>query len=220
MPPIHPPELDTMVDVAARAIEAGELVIVPTNRWYMICADAGNPDACGRVFEGKKRPSGKSLAFVLPSLEACEEHFQLTAEAKRLADTFWPGDLALLLPWRDSAEAAKYAAVGSPALTTYDSGLLGKLASISGVPIAATTVNISGDGGPDDPGPAITLDEVNHFLATTGVTVSVIVDGGVCPAANHMTIVDCFTPQARLIRTGLVHQRAVSAALGRDVRGI
>ncbi|MDX6349382.1 MAG: L-threonylcarbamoyladenylate synthase, partial [Streptomyces sp.] len=37
--------------------------------------------------------------------------------------------------------------------------------------------------------------------------------------ANHMTIVDCFTPQARLIRTGLVHQRAISAALGRDVRG-
>lgn len=53
-----------------------------------------------------------------------------------------------------------------------------------------------------------------------GVTASVIVDGGICPAANHLTIVDCFTPQARLIRTGLVHQRAVSAALGRDVRGV
>ncbi|MFM9542565.1 L-threonylcarbamoyladenylate synthase [Streptomyces turgidiscabies] len=212
---IHPTDLD----IAARAIEAGELVIVPTKRWYMICADAGNPDACKRIFDGKKRPPGKSLAFVLPSLEACEQRFQLTPEARRLADAFWPGDLALLLPWRDPADAAGYTAVGSPALTTYDSGLLGRLASLSTAPVAATTVNISGDAGPDDPGPAITLDEVNHFLTTTGVGASVIVDGGICPAANHMTIVDCFTPEARLVRTGLVHQRAISAALGRDVRG-
>ncbi|GAB3971077.1 hypothetical protein GCM10029978_045580 [Actinoallomurus acanthiterrae] len=48
--------------------------------------------------------------------------------------------------------------------------------------------------------------------------VGVIVDGGVCPAANHMTIVDCFTPEARLVRTGLVHQRAISAALDTEIR--
>ncbi|MET7663179.1 hypothetical protein ABZT51_20195 [Streptomyces sp. NPDC005373] len=63
----------------------------------------------------------------------------------------------------------------------------------------------------------MTLEEVHAFLAASGLTVS-IVDGGVCPAANHMTIVDCFTSEARLVRTGLVHQRAVTAALGRKVR--
>lgn len=210
---IHP----TDIGIAARAVEAGELVIVPTSRWYMICADAGNPDACKRIFEGKKRPSGKSLAFVVPSLEACESRFHLTPEAKQLATAFWPGDLALLLPWREPADAARHAAVGSPALTTYDPGILGALAAATETPIAATTVNISGDGGPDDRGPAITLNEVDRFLETTGVKVEVIVDGGICAAANHMTIVDCFVQEARLSRTGLVHQRAVSAALGREV---
>lgn len=212
---IHPTDLD----VAARAVEAGELVIVPTYRWYMICADAGSPEACSRIFEGKKRPTSKSLAFVLPSLQAGEKRFHLSREARNLADAFWPGDLALLLPWRDSEDAVKYTAVGSPALTTQAPGVLGELASITSTPLAATTVNISGDGGPDDPGPAVTLDEVQHFLATTGVSASVIVDGGICPTANHMTIVDCFTPEARLVRTGLVHQRAVSAALGREIQG-
>ncbi|QUI33030.1 Sua5/YciO/YrdC/YwlC family protein [Streptomyces alfalfae] len=211
---VYPSELDT----AARAIEAGGLVIVPTNRWYMICADASNADAAGSIFEGKRRPTGKSLAYVTPSLTVCEQHFQLGAEARRLAQQFWPGDLALLLPWRDPDDAARHAAVGSPALTTMAPGFLGELAARAKVPVAATTANISGDAGPDDRGPAVTLDEVHTFLAASGLTVSVVVDGGVCPAANHMTIVDCFTPEAKLVRTGLVHQRAVNAVLGREVR--
>lgn len=211
---VRPSELDS----AARAIEAGELVIVPTARWYMICADASNADASGVIFQGKRRPSGKSLAYVAPSLAVCEQHFQLGAEARKLAETFWPGDLALLLPWRNPEDAACHAAVGSPALTTIAPGVLGELAARAKVPVAATTANISGDAGLDDLGPAVTLEEVHAFLAASGLTVSVIVDGGVCPAANHMTIVDCFTSEARLVRTGLVHQRAVTAALGREVR--
>lgn len=86
------------------------------------------------------------------------------------------------------------------------------------MPLAATTANISGDAGPNDPGPAITLDQVHAFLAVSGLEPDFIVDGGVCPAVNHLTIVDCFTSEARLVRTGLVHQRAVSAALGTEIR--
>ncbi|MGI8311975.1 hypothetical protein [Saccharopolyspora hattusasensis] len=108
-------------------------------------------------------------------------------------------------------ETAHPAAAGAP-------GFLGELAARANVPVAATTANISGDAGPEDRGPAVTLDEVHTFLTTSGLTVSVIVDGGVCPAANHMTIIDCFTPEAKLVRTGLVHQRAVAATLGRDIR--
>jgi L-threonylcarbamoyladenylate synthase len=194
------------IDLAARAIESGELVIVPTSRWYMICADASNAQACDSIFKGKRRPGAKSLAYVAPSLASCQEHFELSAEAERLATMFWPGDLALLLPWRRPEDAARHTAVGSPALTTVAPG------------VAATTANISGDAGPADLGPAVTIEEVHDFLAASGLTPSVIVDGGVCPAANHMTIVDCFTPEAKLVRTGLVHQRAVSAALGREIK--
>ncbi|AZK95027.1 MULTISPECIES: L-threonylcarbamoyladenylate synthase [Streptomyces] len=206
--------------LAVRAVESGELVVIPTTRWYMICADAGNAQACESIFMGKRRPGAKSLAYVAQSLSACRDRFHLSTEAERLATAFWPGDLALLLPWRDPEEAAKHSAVGSPSLTTVAPGTLGKLAAVSTVPIAATTANISGDASPEDPGPAVTIAEVHRFLTASGLKPSVIVDGGVCPAANHMTIVDCFTPEARLIRTGLVHQRSVSAALGREVQSI
>ncbi|MER7667959.1 Sua5/YciO/YrdC/YwlC family protein [Kitasatospora sp. NPDC096128] len=202
---------------AARALEAGELVIVPTERWYMICADATNLAACNSIFNGKQRPRAKSLVLVTPSLEECEKQFVIHPEARQLADAFWPGDLAMLLPWQSVDVGAQHPAVGSPALTTNSSGPLGALAAEARTPVAATTVNISGDAGVGAPGPAITVGEVQRFLDSTGVKATVILDGGVSPAANHLTIVDCSTPATRLVRTGLVHQRAISAVLGREV---
>ncbi|MYV52341.1 Sua5/YciO/YrdC/YwlC family protein [Streptomyces sp. SID3212] len=204
---------------AARAVEEGGLVIVPTRRWYMICADATNEAACRSIFDAKQRPLTKSLVLVSPSAEHCERHFVVHHEARKLMEAFWPGDLALLLPWRDEQTSARYTAVGAPALVTRSSDALGRLAAAAAVPVAATTVNVSGDAHVDAPGPSITIDEVQDFLKLTDVPVSVVLDGGVCPVANHLAIVDCVTPEARLVRVGLVHQRALSAALGRELVG-
>jgi L-threonylcarbamoyladenylate synthase len=205
------------LNAAARALEAGELVVVPTERWYMICADATNPAACESIFDGKQRPRTKSLVLVTPSLEECAKQFVVHPEAQQLAEAFWPGDLAMLLPWRSADAGAQHPAVGSPALSTNAPGPLGALAAAARTPVAATTVNISGDAAVDAPGPAITVGEVREFLAMSGVKATVILDGGVSPTANHLTIVDCSTPVARLVRAGLVHERAISAVLGRGV---
>src|SRR5688500_13044167 len=94
---IQPEEMD----VAVQAIEAGELVVVPTHRWYMICANASDADACARILSGKRRPTSKSLVYILPTAGTAAELFALTPQAERLATAFWPGDLAMILPWRD-----------------------------------------------------------------------------------------------------------------------
>ncbi|EKX65937.1 hypothetical protein STRIP9103_03436 [Streptomyces ipomoeae 91-03] len=54
-------------------------------------------------------------------------------------------------------------------MVTIAPGILGDLASAVKVPLAVTTANISGDAGPDDPGPAITLDQVHAFLVAFGL---------------------------------------------------
>ncbi|MFC4148595.1 L-threonylcarbamoyladenylate synthase [Micromonospora mangrovi] len=205
---IRPDELP----LAIEALEAGELVVVPTRRWYMICANARDHDACARIYAGKGRPRSKSLAYILPSLVAANELFVMTPAAIRLASAFWPGDLAMILRWRDSEHAQQLQPVGVPnALVTLDSGLLGQLARQSRVPVAATTANLS------DPantlGPAITAVEVESFVAESEISVAYCIDGGVSPLANHLTIVDCAEMQARITRSGVVHDRAINAAI-------
>ncbi|MGW8355526.1 Sua5/YciO/YrdC/YwlC family protein [Streptomyces wedmorensis] len=58
------------------------------------------------ILDGKQRPKNKPLALVVPHQERARDLLQFTPDAERLAAAFWPGDLALLLPWRDPADAA------------------------------------------------------------------------------------------------------------------
>lgn len=205
---ISPNELDQ----AAKAIESNDLVILPTRRWYMICANASDHDACARVFSGKRRPQSKSLALVLPHAHLADDFFVTTPYARQLASAFWPGDLALILRWRHSAAGRACAPVGeADALVTMDPGPLGELARRSSVPVAATTANISPMTSPDTAGPAITIAEVQQFVADAAIEVAYCVDGGVCPLAHHLTIVDCTAAEARIARSGVIHDRAIAA---------
>src|SRR5947209_3138152 len=105
---LHP----TDIDVAARAIEAGELIVVPTDRWYMICCDASNANACERIYRAKRRSKSKSLLLVLPSKDVAFNLFHIGPDAEILIEALWPGDLALLLRWSKAEMGLTYSAVG------------------------------------------------------------------------------------------------------------
>lgn len=202
------------LDRAARAVEEGRLVVLPTRRWYMLCASALRRDVCDRIFSGKGRARTKSLAFVLPSKELANELFVMPPYASRLAAAFWPGDLALVLTWRDVDYGRAREAVGVPAaLVMMDPGALGVLARQTAVPIAATTVNVSNPSDTRALGPAITIEEVQQFVDESGLEVAYCVDGGICPLAHHLTVVDCTGGAPVITRQGVVHERAIHAAL-------
>jgi L-threonylcarbamoyladenylate synthase len=202
------------LQLAREAIEAGGLVVLPTRRWYMVCANAADHQACDRIFSGKRRPASKSLALVLPVAGRADDLFVMRPYAIGLANAFWPGDLAMLLQWRDLEVGRRHAAVGEEhALVTCDPGILGTLAAECGVPIAATTVNISGATNADGPAPAITTREVEQFVNQTGIGIVYCVEGGVSPLANHLTIVDCTAEMPTTVRVGVVHERAIQAVM-------
>lgn len=207
---IQPDQLDLAVD----AITRGDLVVMPTRRWYMICADARNTDACDRIYRGKGRRRSKPLAYVLADVGLADKLFTLSSYARLLAAAFWPGDLALILPWRDSIVGQQHASVGAPhALVTMDPGPMGELARRSPVPVAATTANLSEVPSPEAPGPAITTAEVRKFAESSGIDIAYCVEGGIAPLAQHLTIVDCTATPAQIVRSGVVHERAIRAAI-------
>lgn len=211
----------TDLSLAAKAVEAGELVVVPTARWYMLCCDASNDDACARVYRAKRRPLSKSLLLVLPSKEDARSRFKVGSDAERLIDTLWPGDLALLLRWANAEDGLTYSAVGEEvALVSHPSGVLGALAQQTSVLLAATSANISGTPASDGDGPSISINQVAEFARRTGTELAAIVDGGICPQFTHMTIVDCSDPDtpSRIVRDGAVHRHAVAVALAELTR--
>jgi L-threonylcarbamoyladenylate synthase len=61
-----------------------------------------------RIFDGKRRPAGKSLVLIGSRKKDYAQMLTFTDAARTLADAFWPGDLALRPPWRDPADEARY----------------------------------------------------------------------------------------------------------------
>lgn len=196
----------------ARLLGAGRLVAVPTARWYMLCARAADETAISAVFRAKCRPTSKPLLLLLETSNVAQEEFHLSDDARSLSTHLWPGDLALRLPWRPDATVRP--AFGAPALVGCPDGLLGRLLHVMGEPLAAAVCSISTPSAGAGDHPAITAGQVADFDRAVQADIAAVIDNGICPQAQHMTIVDCPADQpARLHRDGTVHARAVAAAL-------
>ena len=86
------------ISQAARALEAGQLVVFPTETVYGLGADAQNPDAVALVYAIKGRPVSHPLIVHLAK-EADLSYWaqSVPREARSLMDAFWPGPLTLIL---------------------------------------------------------------------------------------------------------------------------
>src|SRR5271170_5667749 len=83
---------------AVRILAAGGLVAFPTETVYGLGADATSGAAVARLYEAKGRPAFNPLIAHVADLEAALAIARFDAVAKRLAATFWPGPLTLVLP--------------------------------------------------------------------------------------------------------------------------
>lgn len=207
--------LSALVSECVAALDSGEIVVLPTRRWYMLCADSTNGEACRRIFEGKGRSAAKPLALVMPSGAAVAAWFSMSPAARCLAEGLWPGDLALWLRWREPESAGRWWLGSDRAMVTRDPWLLGEVAARTRNPPATAVVSVSDGENEDERRPALSLTEVRRFVERTAVPVAVIVDGGVCPIGRGLTVVDCAAGDIpRLIREGAVHRRALTEVLG------
>ncbi|MGD0273977.1 MAG: L-threonylcarbamoyladenylate synthase [Gaiellaceae bacterium] len=87
-----------IVEDAVAALQAGYLVVLPTDTVYGLCASAHNVAAVGRIDELKKRPS-QAIALVAASTEALIDCIpELRAGWQGLLEELLPGAYTLVLP--------------------------------------------------------------------------------------------------------------------------
>ncbi|MDB5824834.1 MAG: threonylcarbamoyl-AMP synthase [Herminiimonas sp.] len=95
------------IGVAARLLEAGELVAFPTETVYGLGADAENPTAIAKIYAAKGRPSNHPVIVHIAShAEAARWAADLPEQAHRLIAAFWPGPLTLIVKRAASISAA------------------------------------------------------------------------------------------------------------------
>ncbi|MBQ7170445.1 MAG: threonylcarbamoyl-AMP synthase [Synergistaceae bacterium] len=192
---------------AAEIIKAGGLVAFPTETVYGLGADALNTQAVSSIFTAKGRPQDNPLIVHVYSLEQAESAVHMNDSAYRLARTFWPGPLTLVLPSRDIIPAATRAGLSTAAVRMPDNPTARALIFASGTMIAAPSANTSGRPSPTD------AETVLHDMAGK---IDMILDGGSVKLGIESTVID-LTDAARplMLRPGGMPREVIEAELGR-----
>jgi L-threonylcarbamoyladenylate synthase len=192
---------------AVRHLLAGGLVAFPTETVYGLGADATSGAAVARLYEAKGRPAFNPLIAHVADIAAALAIARFDANAKRLAATFWPGPLTLVLPKAAACPVAGLATAGldTIAVRVPAHEVAQKILRRFGRPVVAPSANRSGHVSPTT---------AAHVLADLGGRIDLIVDGGATAVGVESTIVACLG-EAALLRPGGVPRDAIERALGR-----
>jgi L-threonylcarbamoyladenylate synthase len=192
---------------AARALAAGELVILPTETVYGLAADAAEPAAVAKLFEAKGRPRFNPLIAHVTGLEMAEAVARLDERARRLADAFWPGPLTIVAPIAHPAYVCELARAGldTVAVRSPRHPIAQAVIAALGRPVVAPSANRS-----VRPSPTTFADAV----AESGVAAAIALDGGPCAIGLESTVVSLLDGPPRLLRPGAVTRRELEALIG------
>ncbi len=97
---------------ASQVLAEGGLVAFPTETVYGLGADAANAAAIAHLYQAKGRPAFNPLIAHVGDLDAARKIARFDAVALRLAETFWPGPLTLVLPKAQNCPVAELATAG------------------------------------------------------------------------------------------------------------
>jgi L-threonylcarbamoyladenylate synthase len=199
---------------AREELDAGRLVVIPTDTVYGIAARPDDPAAIAAVFAVKERPSDKPLP-ILAATPSDLDQIALLGDLARRAARHWPGPLTLVVPRAPGFDLDLGGAPGGGAESrgggVESQGVAVRvpacevaleLLRASG-PLAVTSANLSGDR------PATTVSEARAAL---GAKVRAYLDGGVC-AGRPSTVVS-LVGDIELLRAGPIPFRQLVQELG------
>lgn len=195
---------EAALEAAAKELDAGGVVVFPTDTVYGVGADAFNPEATARIFEAKRRPRSMPLpVLVARPRQAWALCSEVPSAAQVLVAEFWPGPLTLILPEAEGLSWDLGATRGGVAVRMPAHDDLLDLIMMIG-PLAATSANLSGEPTPTT---------VAEIAARLGDAVSLYVDGGPSAGDVPSTIVDLTRWRPKVTREGAIPRAEVERAL-------
>jgi tRNA threonylcarbamoyl adenosine modification protein (Sua5/YciO/YrdC/YwlC family) len=210
--------------LAKAALGRKELVVVPTDTVYGLACDAFSHEAVTKLLAAKGRDRQAPPPVLIGNAAALEGLAQdIPQLARKLAETFWPGALTMILKAQPSLTWDLGETKGTVALRMPDHKIALALLQETG-PLAVSSANLTGEPA------AITCQQAEIAL---GAKVKVYLDGGASPKGEASTIVDMTslvdtvsesgeivtTGKVRIVRRGALSQQKLATVLGEYLEG-
>lgn len=191
---------------AAQIIRQGGLVAFPTETVYGLGADAMNVRAVEKIFIAKGRPTADPLIVHIAEISQLKQVTrEFSAQARTLAEVFWPGPLTLILPKQAEVPDLVTSNLGSVAVRMPDNPVALALIRTAATPIAAPSANRFGHTSPTT---------AAHVLHDLEGRVDLILDGGPAHIGVESTVLDLSTSPARILRPGGITREMLESLIG------
>ena len=190
-------------DVArcAKLLADGGVAAIPTDTLYGLAASIRAPKAVGRVLAIKTRRPGGGVPVLVESAAQAAEIAEMSPDALRLAQAFWPGAVTLVLPARPGVDRRLLGPNGTIGVRVPASDVVRDLVRLVGAPLTGTSANEH-----DEP-PPLTSQQANDAV---GHLVDLVLDGGAGGGAPS-TVIDLAQDPPRILRAGAVDLPTIQA---------
>lgn len=206
MPVILEPTPENIARCAER-LRHGLSVAFPTETVYGLGCDSASEAAVTEVYAMKSRPQNNPLiAHVLDAAMAKKHVVGWDVRAQRLAEAFWPGPLAIVLPRRHDICALSVGGRTSVAVRAPAHPVACALIEAFGKPVSAPSANRSGRLSPTSA--AHVAEEFESFAELP------ILDGGPCEVGLESTVLDLSRARPMILRPGAITQKDLEPIIG------
>lgn len=197
---------DEELKEASAVIRSGGLVAFPTETVYGLGGDATNPEASRKIYAAKGRPSDNPLIVHIADFSQLRNIVaEVPQEAEKLAETFWPGPLTMILRKNDVIPYETTGGLDTVAIRMPSHPVARAFLQDSGCMIAAPSANTSGRPSPTT---------AQHVWGDLHGKIEILLDGGPVGIGIESTIVDLSEERPMILRPGFITQEMLSAVLG------
>ena len=193
------------IAACADKLKQGDLVALPTETVYGLAGDATNGDAIAAIYATKARPQFNPLICHVADMAAARAIGQFNDTAEKLAATFWPGPLTLVVPRQADCAVDPLASAGldTIALRVPAHETAQKLLRAMARPLVAPSANPSGRLSPSSAAHvAAMLPDID------------VLDGGACAIGLESSIIGCLDDTPLWLRAGGLARADIEACLG------
>lgn len=194
---------ETAASRAAEILDAGGIILYPTDTLYGLGVDAQNKEALLRLYALKKRSIYRTALISVPSLSVMEAYGHVNGMTKSLAKRFLPGALTLVLPAQEGILPEIIRDDGTVGIRMPNDTFCLALNRAFGAPYTSTSANLS-----DMPTHA-TIEEIVAQFGDAAEAINLVIDDGPRAGGKPSTIVSCVNEKPRLLREGAVSEEEI-----------
>ena len=193
------------INKACQLLSGGAVGIIPTDTVYglaMALQKDANPSC---LYDIKNRSNLKPIAILIPSIDYLVKYSaNLDARVLKIANTFWPGALTIIVNASKNVPKNFVASNGSIALRVPNNNIALKIMQKISMPLACTSANVSGQN------PVVNFSHIDKQLLDH-------CDFAICDTQEKSglssTIIDCTGKDVALIRQGSISLDDINMAI-------